>query len=102
MSSSVFRLAARERSRTARETRLTSDYCILHPTPERPLPPAAAHFFLRPWIRSTVLSSGKTDVGKCQGRPGAELWDWAARGGEPRLLREPLLDTIGHTRGNSV
>src|SRR5260370_17866359 len=32
-------------AKTATETRLTSDYSILHPTPERPLPPAAAHFF---------------------------------------------------------
>src|SRR5258708_4245714 len=32
-------------AKTATETRLTSDYSILHPTPERPLPPAAAQFF---------------------------------------------------------
>src|SRR5260370_31703667 len=32
-------------AKTATETKLTSDYCILHPTPERPVPPSAAHLF---------------------------------------------------------
>src|SRR5258708_28328897 len=60
-----------------------NDFGLLYPPSHAraAAPPSGRSFFCGPRSPSIELSAGKTDVGKCKGRPGAELWDCAARGG---------------------
>src|SRR5260370_19127902 len=76
-------------AKTATETRLTSDYSILHPTPERPLPPAAAHFFAVKYHSGEQVELDAWDGG---GRRWGRQWSGAsARMSRGRLNRAPSL-----------
>ena len=65
LSAPARRSAARERSGTARTAQLTSD-CKYppSPTPERPVPPPAAHFLASPCKHLSVLLRGGASFGQ--------------------------------------
>jgi len=70
----------------ARKTGLTSDYSTLHPTPERPVPPPAAHFFLVHNSQLTVLS-----------QTGGNRTRYGSVGDEPFASDSPIHSGAGTT-----
>src|SRR5258708_14790548 len=86
-------------AKTATETRLTSDYSILHPTPERPLPPAAAQFFAVKYHSGEQVELDAWDGG---GRRLSAADGWLLRPNDAGALKPVTIASVAAGSGARV